>query len=164
MERNASAVRRSRGLNQNATQLATTPVPPSIKLWGNGFPAKLAVDGKWKVLLIVHPMVMGFDGITQFLHHDLMKIQRSLELRTLINQAIKLFFEKVVKKVVKGWVQSHCIPLVSFVQLRPCRKTSSISMSFSRVFSMISSSPASLAFSSSKFRWNAVIAGSRDFR
>ena len=75
------------------------------------------MDEKWEVLLIVHPMVMGFDGITQFLHHDLMKVQRSLELRTLINQAIKLFFEKVVKKVVKGWVQSHCIHLVSFVQL-----------------------------------------------
>ena len=164
MERNASAFRRSRGLNQNATQLATTSVPPSVKLWGNGFPAKLAMDEKWEVLLIVHPMVMGFNGITQFLHHDLMKLQRSLELRTLINQAIKLFFEKVVKKVVKGWVQSHCIPLVIFVQLHPCRKALSISMSFSRVFSVISSSPASLACSSSKLRWNAVIVGSSDFR
>ena len=152
MERNASAVRRSRGLDQNATQLATTPVPPSVKLWGNGFPAKLAMNEKWEVLLIMHPIVMGFDGITQFLHHNLMKVQRSLELRTLINQAIKLFFEKVVKKVFKGWVQSHCIPLVTFVQLHPCRKASSISMSLSRVFSMIFSSPASLAFSSSKLR------------
>ena len=47
---------------------------------------------------------------------------------------------------------------------RPCRKDSSISMSFSMVFSMISSSPASLDFSSSKLRWNDVIAGSSDFR
>ena len=60
---------------------------------------------------------MSFDGITHFLHQHLMKVQRNLELRGLINQAIKLFFEKVVKKIFKGWVQSHCIPLVTFVQL-----------------------------------------------
>ena len=47
---------------------------------------------------------------------------------------------------------------------RPCRKVSSMSMSFSKVFSVVSSSPASLAFSSSKLRWNAVITGSSDFR
>ena len=46
----------------------------------------------------------------------------------------------------------------------PCRKASRTSVSFSRVFGTISKSPACLAFSSSKFRWNAVIAGSIDFR
>ena len=53
---------------------ATTPVPPSIKLGGNSFTTKIAVDGKWEVLLIVHPMIMSFDGITHFIHHDLMKV------------------------------------------------------------------------------------------
>ena len=46
-----------------------------------------------------------------------MKVQRSLELRGLIKQTIKLFFEKVVKKVFKGWVQSHCVLLVTLLQL-----------------------------------------------
>ena len=46
----------------------------------------------------------------------------------------------------------------------PCRKASRTSMSFSRVFGTISKSPAWLAFSSSKLRWNAVIAGSIDLR
>ena len=93
-------------------------------------------------------MVMGFNSITQILHPDLMKVQRKLELQALLDQTIKLFLEKSVK----GWVQVHCTPLVSFVQLRPCRKASSMSMSFSMVFSAISSLPASLAFSSSKLR------------
>ena len=60
---------------------------------------------------------MSFDGMAHFLHQHMMKVQRNLELRGLINQAIKLFFEKVVKKIFKGWVQSHCIPFVTFVQL-----------------------------------------------
>ena len=62
-------------------------------------------------------MIMSFDGMAHFLHQHLMKVQRNLELRGLINQAIKLFFEKVVKKIFKGWVQSHCILFVTFVQL-----------------------------------------------
>ena len=66
---------------------------------------------------IAHPMIMSFDGMAHFLHQRLMKVQRKLELRGFINQAIKLFFEKVVKKIFKGWVQSHCIPFVTFVQL-----------------------------------------------
>ena len=104
-------------LGSSTLKSATTPVPPSIKLWGNDFTTKIAVDGKWEVASIANPMIMSFDGTAHFLHQHLMKVQRNLELRGLINQAIKLFFEKVVKKIFKGWVQSHCIPLVTFVQL-----------------------------------------------
>ena len=112
---------------------------------------------------------MGFDGMTHFLHQRLMKFQRNLQLRGLMNHAGHLTIKKVVKNIVKGGVQihSHGYTLGDFCSTgysRPCRKASSISMSFSRVFSVISSSPASLAFSSSKLRWNAVIAGSSDFR
>ena len=96
---------------------ATTPVPPQIKLGWNVFTTKIAVNGKWKVAPITHPMIMRFDGMTHFLHQSLMKGRRNLQLHGLIKQTIKLFFEKVVKKVFKGWVQIHCIPLVTFLQL-----------------------------------------------
>ena len=142
---------------------------PSVKLGGNGFTTKNAVNGKRKVTPIAHPMIMGFDGITHFLHLDLMKVHRGVELRTLMNQAIKLFLDEVVKNGVKGGVQIHrheytLGDICSVDYASPCRKASSMSMSFSKVFSVGVSSPASLAFSSSKLRWNAVIAGSSDFR
>ena len=76
-------------------------MPHSVKLGGNGFTTKIAVNAKRKVVPIAHPMIMGFDGITHFLHLDLMKVHRDLELRALMNQAIKLFLDKVW--VVKGW-------------------------------------------------------------
>ena len=60
---------------------------------------------------------MSFDGMTHFFHHDLMKVKRSLELRGLIKHASQLTIKKVVKKIFKGWVQIHCIPLVTFLQL-----------------------------------------------
>ena len=76
MERNASAVRRSRGLDP---QFATTPVPPSIKLGGNGFTTKIAVDGEWEVASIANPMIMSFDGMAHFLHFNLMKENRGFD-------------------------------------------------------------------------------------
>ena len=142
---------------------------PSVKLGGNGFTTKIAVNGERKVPPIAHPMIMGFDGITHFLHLDLMKVHRGLELRALINQAINLFLDEVVKNVFKGGCRSIAmdIPFGTICSVdysRPCKKASSMSMSFSRVFSVVMSSPTSLAFSSSKLRWNAVIAGSSDLR
>ena len=88
-------------------QIATAPVSPSIKLGGNGFPTKLTVSGEREVLLIVHPMVMGFDGMAHLLHLGLMKFQRSLKLRALMNHAGNFAIKKVVKNVVKGGVQVH---------------------------------------------------------
>ena len=85
----------------------TAPVTPPIKLGGNGVPTKLAVNGEWQVLPIVHPMVMGFNGMTHFLHLGLMKFQRSLQLRGLMKHAGQLAIDKVVKSVVKGGVQGH---------------------------------------------------------
>ena len=84
-----------------------TPVPPSVKLGGNGFPTKIAMHDERKVVPIADPMIMGFDGITHFLHLDLMKVHRGLELRALMNQTINLFLDEVVKNVFKGGVQIH---------------------------------------------------------
>ena len=82
---------------------ATTPVPPSIKLGGNGFPTKIAMKGKRKVVPIAHPMIMGFDGMAHFLHPRLMKFKRNLQLRGLMNNAGNLTtIKKVVKNIVKG--------------------------------------------------------------
>ena len=104
-------------LSSSTLKRATTTVPPSIKLGGDGFTTKIAVGGEWEVAPITHPMIMSFDGMTHFLHQRLMKCRRNLQLHGLIKQMIKLFFEKAVKKVFKGWVQIHCIPLVTFLQL-----------------------------------------------
>ena len=60
---------------------------------------------------------MSFDGMTHFLHQRLMKVRRNLQLRGLMKHESQLTIKKVVKKIFKGWVQSHCIPLVTFVQL-----------------------------------------------
>ena len=86
---------------------ATTPVPPSIKLGGNGFPTKIAMNSERKVVSIAHPMIMGFDGMAHFLHQRLMKFQRNLQLRGLMNHAGHLTIKKVVKNIVKGGVQIH---------------------------------------------------------
>ena len=86
---------------------ATTPVPPSVKLGGNGFTTKIAMNGERKVVPIAHPMIMGLDGITHFLHLDLMKMHRDLELRGLMNHAGHLTIKKIVKNIVKGGVQIH---------------------------------------------------------
>ena len=91
---------------------ATTPVSPSIKLGGNGFTTKIAVDGEWEVVPIVLPMIMSFDGITHFIHHDLMKFQRN-QLRDLMNHEGHI----IMKNIIKSGVKIHCIPLVTFVQL-----------------------------------------------
>ena len=104
-------------LSSSTLKHATTPVPPSIKLGWNGFTTKIAVGEEWEVAPITHPMIMSFDGMTHFLHQRLMKCRRNLQLHGLIKQTIKLFFEKGVKKIFKGWVQIHCIPLVTFLQL-----------------------------------------------
>ena len=68
-------------LSSSTLKRATPPVPPSIKLGGNGFTTKSAVGGKWEVAPITHPMIMSFDGMTQFLHQHLMKCRRNLQLR-----------------------------------------------------------------------------------
>ena len=86
---------------------ATTPVPPSIKLGGNGFTTKIAMNGKRKVIPIENPMIMGFDGMAHFLHQRLMKFKRNLQLRGLMNHAGHLTIKKVVKNVVKGGVKIH---------------------------------------------------------
>ena len=104
-------------LSSSTLKRATPPVPPSIKLGGNGFTTKSAVGGKWEVAPITHPMIMSFDGMTQFLHQRLMKCRRNLQLRGLMKHESQLTIKKVVKKIFKGWVQIHCIPLAIFVQL-----------------------------------------------
>ena len=63
-------------LGSSTLKSATTPVPPSIKLGGNGFTTKIAVDGEWEVASIAHPIIMSFDGMAHFLHQCLMKVQR----------------------------------------------------------------------------------------
>ena len=144
-------------LGSSTLKSATTPVPPSIKLEGDGFPTKIAVNGERKVAPIAHPMIMGFDGMTHFIHPRLMKFQRNLQLRGLMNHASHLTIKKVVKNIVKSGVQIHSHgytlgEICSTGYSRPCRKASSMSMSFSRVFSVMVNSPASLAFSNSKLR------------
>ena len=104
-------------LSSSTLKRATAPVPPSIKLGGNGFTTKIAVGGEWEVAPITHPMIMSFDGMTHFLHQRLMKCRRNLQLRGLMKHASQLTIKKVVKKIFKGWVQIHCIPLVTFLQL-----------------------------------------------
>ena len=98
---------RSYRMLKRLNSTATTPVPPSIKLWGNGFTTNIAVNAKRKVVPIAHPMIMGFDGMTHFLHQRLMKFQCNLQLRGLMNHAGHLTIKKVVKNVVKGWVKIH---------------------------------------------------------
>ena len=80
---------------------------PHVKFGRNIDPTKPAMIGEREVLPIVYPMVMGFDRMAHLLHPGLMKVQRSLKLSTLMNQAIKLFLDKVVKNGVKGGVQIH---------------------------------------------------------
>ena len=80
-------------LGSSTLKRATTPVPPSIKLGGNGFTTKIAMNGERKVVPIAHPMIMGFDGMAHFLHLDLMKENRGLDLCALIKHAIKLFLK-----------------------------------------------------------------------
>ena len=104
-------------LSSSTLKRATAPVPPSIKLGGNGFTTKIAVGGEWEVAPITHPMIMSFDGMTHFLHQRLMKCRRNLQLRGLMKHESQLTIKKVVKKIFKGWVQIHCIPLVTFLQL-----------------------------------------------
>ena len=86
---------------------ATTPVPPSVKLGGNGFTTKITMNGERKVVPIAYPMIMGFDGMAHFVHQRLMKFQRNLQLRGLMNHAGHLTIKKIVKNVVKGGVQIH---------------------------------------------------------
>ena len=62
-------------------------------------------------------MIMGFDGMTHFLHQRLMKFQCNPQLRDLMKHTSHLTIKKVVKNITKSGVQSHCIPLVTFVQL-----------------------------------------------
>ena len=71
-------------LSSSTLKRATPPVPPSIKLGGNGFTTKIAVGGEWEVAPITHPMIMSFDGMTNFLHQRLMKCRRNLQLRGLM--------------------------------------------------------------------------------
>ena len=104
-------------LSSSTLKRATPPVPPSIKLGWNSFTTKIAVDGEWEVAPITHPMIMSFDGMTNFLHQRLMKCRRNLQLRGLMKHESQLTIKKVVKKIFKGWVQIHCIPLVTFLQL-----------------------------------------------
>ena len=85
---------------------AMTPVPPSVKLGGNGFPTNIAMNGERKVVPIAHPMIMGFDGMTHLLHLG-MKFQGNLQLCGLMNHAGHLTIKKVVKNVVTGGVQGH---------------------------------------------------------
>ena len=99
-------------LGSSTLKSATTPVSPSIKLWGNDFTTKIAVDGEWEVASITNPMIMSFDGITHFIHHDLMKFQRN-QLRDLMNHEGHI----IMKNIKKSGVKIHCIPLVTFVQL-----------------------------------------------
>ena len=104
-------------LSSSTLKRATPPVPPSIKLGGNDFTTKIAMGGEWEVAPITHPMIMSFDGMTHFLHQRLMKGRRNLQLRGLMKHESQLTIKKVVKKIFKGWVQIHCIPLVTFLQL-----------------------------------------------
>ena len=104
-------------LDSSTLKRATPPVPPSIKLGGNGFTTKIAVGGEWEVAPITHPMIMSFDGMAHFLHQRLMKCRRNLQLRGLMKHESQLTIKKVVKKIFKGWVQIHCIPLATFLQL-----------------------------------------------
>ena len=62
---------------------------------------------------------MGFDGMTHFLHQRLMKFQRKLQFRGLMNHAGHLTIKKVVENVFKGGVQFsiHGIPFEMFLQL-----------------------------------------------
>ena len=94
-------------LSSSTLKRATPPVPPSIKLGGNGFTTKIAVGGEWEVAPITHPMIMSFDGMTHFLHQRLMKFQRNLQLRGLMKHASHLTIKKVVKNIAKCWVKIH---------------------------------------------------------
>ena len=94
-------------LGSSTLKSATTPVPPSTKLEGNGFTTKIAMNGERKVVPIAHPMIMGFDGMAHFLHQRLMKFQCNLQLCGLMNHAGYLTIKKVVKNVVKGGVKIH---------------------------------------------------------
>ena len=94
-------------LGSSTLKNATTPVPPSIKLWGNDFTTKIAVDGEWEVTSIANPMIMSFDGITHFLHQRLMKVQRNLQLSGLMKHASHLTIKKVVKNITKSGVKIH---------------------------------------------------------
>ena len=80
---------------------------PPVKLGGDGSPTTLTVYGEREVPTIVHPMVMGFDGMTHVLHPRLMKLQGILQLRGLMNHANQLGIDEVVKNGVKGGVQFH---------------------------------------------------------
>ena len=91
-------------LSSSTLKRATPPVPPSIKFGGDGFTTKSAVGGKWEVAPITHPVIMSFDGMTQFLHQRLMKCRRNLQLRGLMKHESQLTIKKVVKKIFKGWV------------------------------------------------------------
>ena len=94
-------------LSSSTLKSATNPVPPSIKLGGNGFPTKIAMNGERKVVPIANPIIMGFDGMTHFLHQRLMKFQRNLQLRGLMNHAGHLTIKKVVKNIAKSGVKIH---------------------------------------------------------
>ena len=149
-------------------------MPVHRKLWGDVLPTKPAWlgevrEGKLKGL----PKIMCFNGITHILHPRLIKFHCSLQLRGLMKHADNLAMEKVVKNVSQrgnqGGLRIHShgytrVALCSVGYTCPCKKASRTSMSFSRVFGTISNSPACLAFSSFKLRWNAVIAGSIDCR
>ena len=126
------------------------------------------MDGEWEVVPIVLPMIMSFDGMAHFLRWngtstpDEVSAQKSAASR--FDEPRK---PSQNKEKCKGWGADPLYTLGDFCSTgyaRPCKKVSSISMSFSMVFSMISRSPAFLAFSSSKLRWNDVIAGSSDLR
>ena len=170
MAAHASAVRcGGLGILAVVPQFTKTPVTPPVKLGGNSVTTMLAVHCEREVLSILHPMVMGFDGMAHILHSRLMTFHRKLQLRTLMNNAFHFEIDKVVQHVVKGWVQIHVHgytpgDICSVGYTRPFKKASRVSTSFSRVFSMVSNSPASLDFSSSKPRWNKFIAVSSDFR
>ena len=94
-------------LGSSTLKSAKTPVPPSIKLGGNGFTTKIAMNGERKVVPIAHPMIMGFDGMAHFLHQRLMKVQRNLQLSGLMKHASHLTIKKVVKNIAKSGVKIH---------------------------------------------------------
>ena len=83
------------------------PCVASCQTRGKQRHGKIAVNAKWKVTTIAYPMIMGFDGMAHFLHPRLMKFQRNLQLRGLMNHAGHLTIKKVVKNVVKGGVKIH---------------------------------------------------------
>ena len=80
---------------------------PPIKLGGDLYTTKPAGQGARKVLAIMHPIVMGFDGMAHILHLSLMKVQCSLQLLDLIKHLGKRFLVEVVQNSVKSGVQIH---------------------------------------------------------